>query len=75
MTLENLGHEPVTVYSRSELKREMDARGLREFVRHVPDSPGGDSSKHTTRWDSTPWPDAAAKAEFERWLAARQQGE
>lgn len=49
MTLENLGHEPVTVYSHSELKREMDARGLRSFVRHQPEQ-GSDKSKHTTRW-------------------------
>lgn len=51
LTLENLGHEPVTVYSRSELKREMQARGLVEFVRHVP-VPGSDKSPHTTSWSS-----------------------
>lgn len=48
-TFENLGHEPVTVYSRAELKREMDARGLQPFVRHRGD-PGSDKSKHTSRW-------------------------
>lgn len=51
LTLENLGHEPVTVYSRSELKRELKARGLVEFVRHVP-VPGSDKSPHTTSWTS-----------------------
>jgi hypothetical protein len=51
LTLENLGHEEVTVYSRSELKRELKARGLVEFVRHVP-VPGSDKSPHTTSWSS-----------------------
>lgn len=46
---ENLGHEPVTLYSRSELKREMQARGLESFVRHAP-AKGSDKSPHTTRW-------------------------
>lgn len=49
MTLENLDHDPVTVYSRSELKREMDARGLQSFVRHMP-LKGTDKSPHTTDW-------------------------
>jgi putative FmdB family regulatory protein len=51
LTLENLGHEPVTVHSRSELKREMQARGLEPFVRHVGE-PGSDKSKHTTNWSA-----------------------
>ena len=46
---ENLGHEPVVIHSRSELKREMDKRGLREYVRHVGE-PGGDRSTKTSRW-------------------------
>jgi len=49
LTLENLGHQPVTVYSRSELKREMDARGLVHRVRHV-GTPESDKSPHTSRW-------------------------
>jgi hypothetical protein len=48
-TFENLGHEPVTVYSRSELKREMDKRGLQPFVRHV-GKPGSDKSDQTVKW-------------------------
>jgi hypothetical protein len=48
-TFEHLGHEPVTVHSRSELKRELDKRGLEPFVRHQPDQ-GSDKSKHTTKW-------------------------
>src|SRR4029450_5413997 len=45
--LENLGHEPVTVYSRSERKRELAARGLQEFVRHVgTPGEGSDKSRH-----------------------------
>lgn len=51
LTLENLGHESVTVYSRSELRRELKARGLVEFVRHTP-VPGSDTSPHTTSWSS-----------------------
>ena len=47
---ENLGHDPVTVYSRSELRRELKQRGLEECVRHVP-VPGTDKSPHTTTWD------------------------
>jgi hypothetical protein len=49
LTLENLGDEPVTVFSRSELKRELHARNLEPFVRHVP-VPGTDKSPHTTNW-------------------------
>ena len=49
MTLENMGHEPVTVYSKTELKREMAARGLVPFVRHQ-GAPGSDKSKHTVKW-------------------------
>jgi hypothetical protein len=41
---ENLGHEPVRCDSPADLKREMDARGLMPFVRHV------DGSPHTTSW-------------------------
>lgn len=46
---EHLGHEPVLIRSRSQLKREMDARGLQPFVRHVGE-PGSDKSRKTTRW-------------------------
>lgn len=49
LTLENLGHTPVTVHSRTELKRAMDARGLRPFVRHVGEH-GTDKSRKTSRW-------------------------
>jgi hypothetical protein len=41
---ENLGHEPVRCDSPADLKREMDARGLEPFVRHV------DGSPHTRSW-------------------------
>jgi hypothetical protein len=44
---ENLGHEPVRCDSPADLKREMDARGLMPFVRHVP----GD--RHTRSWATT----------------------
>lgn len=49
MVLENLDNRPVTVYSRSQLKREMQARGLEPAVRHVGER-GTDKSKHTSRW-------------------------
>jgi len=49
--IENLGHDPVTVYSRSELRRELRARGLEEFVRHVgTPGEGSDKSRHSQRW-------------------------
>jgi hypothetical protein len=48
-TFHNLGHEPVTLYSRTELRREMAARGLEHRVRHV-GVPGSDRSPETTRW-------------------------
>jgi hypothetical protein len=48
-TFENLGPGEVTLYSRSELRRELNARGLIEMVRHVP-VPGSDTSPHTTSW-------------------------
>lgn len=35
-TFEHLDHEPVTVYSKSELKREMDKRNLRFTDRYRP---------------------------------------
>lgn len=49
LTIQNLGSEPVTVYSHSERRAIMKARGLEERVRHVP-LPGTDKSPHTTRW-------------------------
>ena len=48
-TFEHMGHEPVTVHSRSEYRRELQKRGLQEFVRHAP-MPGTDKSDKTTRW-------------------------
>ena len=44
LTIENMGDQPVTVHSRAELKREMDARGLEQRIKYVP----GD--KHLTNW-------------------------
>jgi hypothetical protein len=62
LALENLGHDPVVVYSRSELKRELDARGLQPFVRHV------DGDKHVSSWVTMdPY-----TLESARILAARQ---
>lgn len=65
LTLHNLGHEPVTVYSETERKRIMHARGLREMVRHVPGSP------HTTDW-SGPAPHTLAT--LGDWIAERSGG-
>ena len=47
--IENLGPEPVTVHSKSELKREMELRGLVPAVRHV-GLPGSDKNPNTSRW-------------------------
>jgi hypothetical protein len=46
--VENLDTKPVYVESKSQLKREMEVRGLTESVRHV-GVPGSDKSPHTTR--------------------------
>jgi hypothetical protein len=48
-TLENVGHEPVTFYSKSEKRRYLREHGLESFVRHV-GRPGSDKSPYTTRW-------------------------
>ena len=62
LTLENLGPEPVTIRSRTELRRELKARGLVECVRHVP-VPGSDKSPHTSSWASVDLDAARALAE------------
>lgn len=49
--IENLGHQPVYVESVTELKRQMKAHGVEEFVRHTP-VPGSDKSQHTSNWSS-----------------------
>lgn len=49
LVVENLGPEPVRVYSKSELRREVEARGLVPSVRHV-GVPGSDKSPHTQRF-------------------------
>jgi hypothetical protein len=61
----NLGHEPVTIQSRSELKAVLRARGLQEYVTHEGGTEGGDRSPHTTRW-------ASVDLEAGRILAERQ---
>jgi len=44
--IENLGPEPIRVYSETERRSLMKARGLRDFVRHRP------GSGVTTNWDT-----------------------
>jgi len=44
VTLENMGDAPVTVYSREELRRECEKRGLEQRIKHV----AGD--KFLTNW-------------------------
>ena len=48
-TFENLGHEPQTFYSPSELNRYLRTHNLEPMVRHQP-VPGTDRSPHTTSW-------------------------
>ena len=43
-TIENLDHEPITVYSRTELAQKMHERGLEQRIKYVP----GD--QHLTDW-------------------------
>jgi hypothetical protein len=63
-TLENVGLEPVTFYSRSEKRRYLKEHGLVEMVRHVP-VPGTDVSPHTSSW-------TGVNLEAGRILAERQ---
>lgn len=46
---ENLGPEPVYIETKSQLRAELKARGLREHVRHVGEK-GSDRSRNTSRW-------------------------
>lgn len=48
-TFENLGNEPRTFYSPSELNRYLKAHNLEPMVRHQP-IPGTDRSPYTTSW-------------------------
>ena len=48
VVLENLTPQPKRFYSRTEIKDEMRARGVREMVRHV-GVPGSDKSPFTQR--------------------------
>ena len=48
-TVENIGHEPMKFYSRSEFKRELEKRGLAQNVHHI-GSRGSDKSPHTQRF-------------------------
>lgn len=48
-TIENMGHTPVTVYSRQEFKRAMRERGVEQRVQHV-GSQGSDRNPNTQRW-------------------------
>lgn len=61
-TLENLGHNEITFYSRSEKRRWLKAHGIEEMVRHVP-IPGTDKSPHTVSWTSVDLEGAKALAE------------
>jgi hypothetical protein len=48
-TYHNLGNEPMTIQSRSELRAVLKARGLMEAVSHE-GGIEGDRSAHTSRW-------------------------
>lgn len=64
----NLGHEPVRIQSRSELRAVLRARGLQEYVTHA-GGVEGDRSPHTTRWASVDL--EAAKVLAERQATTR----
>lgn len=51
--IENLGPQPVKVYSHSERRAIAAANGLEEMIRHTP-VPGSDKSPHTSRWTGAP---------------------
>jgi hypothetical protein len=50
-TFENLGHDPVTFYSKTDYRRYLKTHGIEEFHRHTP-PPGTDKSDQTTSWAS-----------------------
>lgn len=62
LVVENLGHDPVTVYSRQDLARRMQEANVEQRIKYVP----GD--KHLTDWSKgiDPYTLAAAKALVER---------
>lgn len=62
ITFENLGDQPVTLYSPHELKRELKARNLEPMVRHR------DGDPHTRSWATMD----AYTLENARILAERQ---
>jgi len=47
--IENLGHQPMQFFNKSDIVKEAKRRGLEPCVRHVP-IPGTDKSPHTTSW-------------------------
>jgi hypothetical protein len=49
MVIENMSHDPITFYSKSDYRRAMKARGLINKVEHV-GVPGTDKSPETVRW-------------------------
>jgi putative FmdB family regulatory protein len=53
LTIENVGHEPQTFYSRSEYNRYLTENYIRPAVRHAPGKES-DRSQHTTRWVGAP---------------------
>lgn len=50
MTVENMGPEPLTFYSKSEWRAKQKELGLVQMVRHRPAHAGTDKSPHTSRW-------------------------
>ena len=58
LTIENLGHEPVTVYSRDELKAAMLRAGAEQQIHYVP----GDH--YLTDWSKAIDPQTLANAQF-----------
>lgn len=65
--IENLGPEPVWIETKTQLKQELDARGLEPFVRHV------DGDQHVQRWvsvDLTDYDDPAIRKQRQAEMAA-----
>ena len=56
MTIENLGHDPVTVYSREEFNQAMYRAGAEQRIKYVP----GD--QHLTDWSKAIDPYTLANA-------------
>jgi hypothetical protein len=66
LTIENMGHEPVTVYSRTEFKQEMLKRNLEQRIKWA-----GETDRYLTNWAASTDPQTLENA---RYLVTHRMG-